>query len=118
MKGSSPSVKQKKYHDLLCQRIGCVACLADGNPNHHVSVHHVDGRTKPMAHWMVLPLCAGHHQDGYGEPGMIAVHPYKARFQERYGRQMDLIEQCARSLEEMGVELPDPIRELTGIVAA
>ncbi len=117
MKGSNPSVKQKKYHDLLCQRIGCVACLADGIRNHHVSVHHVDGRTKPMAHWLVLPLCGPHHQD-QGIDGVVAVHPYKAQFQARYGRQLDLIEQCARSLEEMGVELPDPIRELTGIVAA
>jgi len=48
----------------------------------------------------VLPLCAGHHQDGTGAPGLIAVHPYKARFEERYGKQSDLLEMCMARIED------------------
>jgi hypothetical protein len=41
----------------------------------------------------VLPLCAGHHQDGTGNnKELIAVHPYKARFEARYGAQMKLLD--------------------------
>lgn len=80
--------------------LGCVACMKDGNFNPHVSIHHVDGRTKPGCHKLVLPLCAGHHQQGTGEDKtMIAVHPYKTRFEARYGSQLELVEQCATLIE-------------------
>ncbi len=115
MKGTNPSAAQKRYHDKLCSTVGCIACRIDGRHNTHVSVHHVDGRTKPMAHWLVLPLCAGHHQAGSGAPGLIAVHPWKARFESKYGRQSELIGQCAQILLDVGEQLPEPIRELTGV---
>jgi hypothetical protein len=72
--------------------IGCIACLMDGVMTPEVSMHHIDGRTKPGAHFETLPLCAGHHQDGTGKPGLIAVHPWKARFEERYGSASWLLE--------------------------
>lgn len=81
--------------------LGCVACKKDGNFNTHVSIHHVDGRTKPGCHQLVLPLCAGHHQDGTGEDKtLIAVHPWKARFETRYGTQAELMDECAQLLFE------------------
>ena len=81
--------------------LGCVACKKDGNFNTHVSIHHVDGRTKPGCHQLVLPLCAGHHQDGTGEDKtLIAVHPWKARFEARYGTQAELMDECAQLLFE------------------
>ncbi|WP_244556336.1 Ref family recombination enhancement nuclease [Janthinobacterium sp. TND4EL3] len=81
--------------------LGCVACMKDGNFNTHVSIHHVDGRTKPGCHQLVLPLCAGHHQDGTGEDKtLIAVHPWKARFEARYGTQGELMDECAQLLFE------------------
>lgn len=107
MKGKAPSAAQKRFHDLLAREIGCPACFADtGLRNTHVSIHHLDGRTKPHAHWHVLPLCAGHHQDGYGLPGMIAVHPHKARFEREYGRQLELLSQAITELQAQGHELP------------
>jgi hypothetical protein len=93
MKGKNPTRKEKIFHSRIAA-IGCIACLLDGNHNPVVSIHHIDGRTKPGAHMKVLPLCAGHHQDGTGNPGLIAVHPYKAQFEDRYGKQMDLLAKC------------------------
>ncbi len=118
MKGRSTSAEQKRYHDLLAQRIGCIACQKDGRFNPSVSIHHVDGRTKPDAHWMVLSLCAGHHQDGYGAPGLVAVHPYKARFELAYGKQETLIRDCALQLLDMGLTLPARVMELIGLEQA
>ena len=91
--------------------LGCVACAKDGNFNTHVSIHHVDGRTKPGCHQLVLPLCAGHHQDGTGEDkALIAVHPWKARFEARYGSQAELMAECAQAL---GEQLPAAVPPAT-----
>lgn len=88
---------EKLTWDRLANEIGCVACMKDGNFNPHVSIHHIDGRTKPGCHQLVLPLCAGHHQDGTGEDkAMIAVHPWKARFETRYGDQRELLAECKK----------------------
>lgn len=86
---------EKAYWSRLASEVGCVACMRDGNFNPHVSIHHIDGRTKPGCHMRVLPLCAGHHQDGTGEDkSMVAVHPYKARFEALYGPQDELQARC------------------------
>lgn len=76
--------------------LGCIACMKDGRYNPHVSIHHVDGRTKPGCHQLVLPLCAPHHQDDGS--GAIAVHPWKARFEARYGTQVELMALCRQLL--------------------
>lgn len=118
MKGRNPTAAQARYHTLLVERIGCVACHHDRGGyqrNHEATIHHVDGRTKQDAHWLVLPLCAGHHQDGYGAPGRLAVHPFKARFEARYGRQDELIRACAEQLLAMEERVPERVMELAGI---
>ncbi len=87
---------EKKLWDQLAQ-LGCVACMKDGHFNPHVSIHHVDGRTKPGCHQRVLPLCGPHHQDDGS--GAIAIHPWKARFEARYGSQAVLMAYCAALLK-------------------
>lgn len=79
----------KKHWDKVAS-VGCIACLQDGIFNDYVSIHHVDGRTKPGAHMKVLPLCGPHHQTG-GEDAP-AIHPFKARFEAKYGTQEQLLE--------------------------
>ena len=79
--------------------LGCIACMKDGFYNPHVSIHHVDGRTKPGCHMLVLPLCGPHHQDDGS--GALAVHPWKARFEKRYGNQMDLVAECMKLIGEV-----------------
>lgn len=112
MKGRSPTSEQKRFHDLLCRYIGCVACDIEGRFNDYVSVHHIDGRTKPDAHWLVLSLCASHHQD---DGTAIAVHPYKARFEARYGRQMDLLRDCVEVLIADGHNVPEDAVRVAGV---
>lgn len=93
-----------ELHDRLADEVGCIACMKDGRRNTHVSIHHIDGRTKPGCHALVLPLCAGHHQDGTGEDkSLLAVHPWKARFEKRYGAQLDLLAECMHLLNLKGM---------------
>lgn len=81
--------------------LGCIACMKDGRYNPHVSIHHVDGRTKPGCHILVLPLYAGHHQDGTGEDkSLISVHPWKAQFELLYGEQLALVAECMKLIGE------------------
>ena len=88
--------QEKELWDRLAG-LGCIACMKDGRYNPHVSIHHVDGRTKPGCHLLVLPLCGSHHQDDGS--GAIAVHPWKARFEERYGDQRMLVLECMKLLK-------------------
>jgi hypothetical protein len=97
LKGKTPTKDEKALWSRIAS-LGCIACSKDGHVNMEVSIHHIDGRTKPGAHCKVLALCAGHHQDGTGWPGLIAVHPWKARFEQKYGRQEDLL---AETLERL-----------------
>jgi hypothetical protein len=91
--------EEKLLWDRMANEIGCVACMKDGNFNKYVSIHHVDGRTKPGCHKLVLPLCAPHHQQDDTDPaGRIAVHPNKARFERMYGTQEELMALCAELL--------------------
>lgn len=113
MKGASVSAAQKSFHDQLASRIGCVACRMDGIFNDYVSIHHIDGRTKPDAHWKVLPLCASHHQD---DGLAIAVHPHKAMFETRYGKQMDLLVWCIEQIQSQGSDVPDGALAAAGML--
>ena len=116
MKGRNPTSEQKRFWDLLASHIGCVASRMDGFFDSQCSIHHIDGRTKPDAHWLVLPLSAGNHQDGTGAPGRIAVHPWKARFEARYGRQRDLLVWCIEQLQAQGFEVPDGALRAAGML--
>ncbi len=98
MKGKNPTAAEKRFHDQLAS-LGCIACFLDGNYSPEVSIHHIEGRTRPGAHMKVLPLCAGHHQDGTGIPGLIAVHPWKTRFENQYGKQDELLSLCLELIE-------------------
>ena len=98
MKGTTPTKAEKAFHDELAS-LGCIACFIDGRYMEEVSIHHIDGRTRPGSHMKVLPLCAGHHQNGTGVPGLIAVHPWKARFEKQYGKQMEILDLCKAMLE-------------------
>lgn len=106
MKGRTATLAQKHFHGMMAD-LGCIACRFDGHNNPVVSIHHIDGRTKPQAHWLVLPLCAGHHQDGTGAPGLIAVHPWKGRFEAKYGAQRDLLRECIQILLDRGCVVPE-----------
>ena len=97
MKLSNPTRAEKRHWSQLQAIVGCIACRIDGITNNYVSIHHCDGRTKIGAHMKVLPLCGMHHQTGGQEAP--SIHPWKARFEEKYGTQEKLIEKCNRIIK-------------------
>lgn len=64
---------------------GCVACRMDGFGVVPPAVHHILRGGRRIGHLFTLPLCdPGHHQGGSSR-GMVSRHPWKARFEQRYG---------------------------------
>lgn len=80
----APTVEERQWMDAIVA-YGCMACRIDGRGIVPPCVHHILRGGRRMGHLFTLPLCPGHHQDGTGAPGMVARHPYKARFEQRYG---------------------------------
>lgn len=93
----NPTNAEKEHWDRLASVIGCIACYLDGVENHYGSIHHCDGRTKPGCHMRVFFLCSPHHQTGGKE--WPSIHPWKRRFEAKYGTQNKLIELCNNILE-------------------
>lgn len=103
----SVTVQEHMFWNRLATEVGCIACLKDGQFNPHVSIHHIDGRTKPGCHKRVLPLCAQHHQQDDSDLAQrVAVHPNKAQFEDCYGAQCALLLECTQLLESRGFECP------------
>jgi len=103
MKGRAPTAEESRFMDHVAS-LGCIACLKDGHHIQEVSIHHIDGRTKPGAHFLVLPLCGPHHQQDDTDPrGRISVHGRKATFQARYGTQAELLAECVEILTSKGI---------------
>lgn len=86
----APTVAEREWLDAIVA-YGCIACRLDGNGIVQPCVHHILRGGRRMGHLFTLPICPGHHQDGYGAPGMIARHPFKKRFEQKYGLEETLL---------------------------
>jgi|TARA_R110002153_G_scaffold29627_4_gene90817 hypothetical protein len=94
----NPTKKEKLYWDRLAE-LGCAACLSYSKvTNNYISIHHISGRSKKGCHMNVLALCPKHHMTGKGET--IPIHPFKKRFEAKYGTQKQLKMMCDKLLED------------------
>lgn len=105
MKGRPPTKEEKLFMDEICQ-IGCIVCLNHGVYTPQVSPHHMEGKTKPGAHFKVIPLCGKHHQesDTQKPKRWIARHggngDGKHQFEQAYSKEVDLYHQCLDLMKE------------------
>lgn len=108
MKGQSVTEDEKGFHDLMCREVGCICCFIDSQRtvrNSLCSPHRIYGDSNAFANWYVIGLCK-FHADDHGIQGFVAVRPDKARFEARYGDQMDLLRDCIQQLVDRGHQLP------------
>lgn len=92
MKSRTPTIAEKEWMNKIGD-FGCIVCFNNGVTDGPVSIHHIEGRVKPSAHLLTIPLCGLHHQGKYG----IGLHSGKAEWEKRYGTQITLLKQV-RSL--------------------
>lgn len=90
MKGRTPTAEEKRWMDDV-QSLGCIVCRKEGKGQTPAEIHHIDGKTKVGAHFHIIPLCYFHHREGSATSLYISRHPYKRRFEERYGSELDLM---------------------------
>lgn len=87
----TPTVEERRWMQFVVS-YGCIACRLDGLPPRPTAVHHILRGSVRMGHKFTLPLCdPGHHQGGQ-QFGMVSRHPDKARFEARYGTELQLLE--------------------------
>lgn len=106
LKGRTPTAGERVVMDAL-GKLPCIACLQHGKESPLISLHHIDGRTKPGAHFLLLPLCDHHHQhaapaDIRAEfPWLVPVHADgitggKAEFSKHNGTEKELMVKAYR----------------------
>ena len=88
-------------------QLPCICCHLSGRYNPVISLHHIDGRTKPGAHKRQLPLCQWHH-DVPAEPeqveryaDLIPIHAKgsfggKAAWERHFGDQNSVLAEVYR----------------------
>lgn len=82
----APTAEERRWLDAIVA-YGCVACRMDGYGVVAPAVHHILRGGVRMGHLFTIPLCdPGHHQSG-GPMGMVSRHPWKARFEAKYGNE-------------------------------
>ncbi len=85
----APTVEESRWMDAIVA-YGCIACRLDGMAPRPTAVHHILRGGQRIGHRYTLPLCdPGHHKDGQAF-GLVSRHPWKARFEKRYGNELDL----------------------------
>lgn len=86
MKGRTPTAAEKQWMNRV-STYGCYCCRRMGLMNDNILIHHVDGRTKPGAHFLVIPLCATHHEYNSAD----GLHANIGRWRRIYGRERDIV---------------------------
>ena len=85
------TVAERKWLDAIT-RYGCVVCRLLGYGYTPALPHHLLRGDRRIGHLSTIPLCdPGHHQNPPKESGKIARHPNKARFEQAYGKEADLL---------------------------
>jgi hypothetical protein len=95
----APNAEEKRWMNAIVTH-GCIACRMDGNGIVAPCVHHILRGGRRMGHLFTLPLCPGHHQDGTGVQGLIARHPWKTRFEAKYGTEAELLAKLRAEIGE------------------
>jgi len=90
----APTAEEKRWMDAIVA-YGCIACHIDGLGRRDPAVHHILRGGQRIGHRFTLPLCdPGHHQ-GW----VFSRHPYKARFEQRYGTEDFLLRKLCAALK-------------------
>lgn len=77
--------------------VGCIVCRLHLKTFTPAAIHHIDGKTKPGAHLLTIPLCARHHQHKSNTGEWVSRHGDGRRaFEAAYGAERDLLESTKR----------------------
>ena len=81
---------EEKYQNDL-RESGCIVCRLYVGTWTPADIHHILHAKKRIDEYHVLPLCFFHHRAGIDSARCVSRHPYKARFEQRYGTEAELL---------------------------
>ncbi len=94
-----PPTLAERRHMACVAALGCVVCRNIGLGPTPAAIHHIregQGMSERASHYLVIPLCADHHQHGgHG----VALHAGQATFERIYGTELDLLAQTIADLQ-------------------
>lgn len=89
----------EKTHLNRVAQLGCIVCNNLMMGRTPAEIHHLrdgQGVSQRSNHFRVIPLCPTHHRTGgYG----VAFHAGEKAFEEKYGTELELLEQVNSLLE-------------------
>ena len=97
MKSKTATKAERLWMDAIVEH-GCVVCKREYGVFTETEIHHIDGKTKPGCHLKTIPLCYRHHREGLDNDVYTSRHPFKKRFEERYGTEDELLNTLQREL--------------------
>jgi hypothetical protein len=101
MKGKTPNKAELEWMGAI-REIGCIVCRDHYYQHTPAAVHHIDGKTKPGAHLLTIPLCSRHHQyrDNHKPPRWISRHgDGRKAFEREYGTEMAMLDRCKELID-------------------
>jgi len=99
MKGRSPNAEERKWLDRIVE-LGCIVCRLHEGLYTPTEIHHIGGKTKPSAHLNAIPLCFFHHRGSEDTAAYVSRHPWKVRFEDRYGTEEYLLDRVKNLIDE------------------
>jgi len=101
MLGRTPTAFEKRVMNQI-GKLSCECCNRVGRDMPVISLHHVNGRTAPLAHVEVLPVCCWHHDTPADKealtkyPDLIPTHAKgshggKAAWTKQFGTAEDML---------------------------
>lgn len=86
----TPTKEEATWMDAITA-LGCIACRIDGHLDIRGAVHHLLSGGRRIGHLYTICLCdPGHHQNGE-QFGKVSRHPWKTRFEARFGTEAELL---------------------------
>jgi hypothetical protein len=86
-----PTAEEQSWLDDVAA-CGCLVCWMQKMGDTPGEIHHLKVGDRRMGHMFSINLCPQHHRGGASEGPFISRHPYKARFEKAYGKELDLLE--------------------------
>ena len=101
-------MRKDPKHLALVRQIGCVVCSNNGHPDtpcvpHHIKLAGHSGVAYKADDDETIALCNIHHNGSKEgrEAGEVGYHESPKEFEERYGTQLEILEQTRFEVEQL-----------------
>lgn len=85
-----PTRQEAAWMDAAAS-FGCIVCHRQNGVKVAAEIHHLKQGDRRMGHLFSIGLCYAHHRGGASEGPFVSRHPWKVRFENAFGTEMELL---------------------------